>query len=198
MTNLEVARRQEVRWQILQVLDSQRPEWISLELFARWFAQKGLELSATELAKELNYLQDKELVVSHQSGRGYRLSALGTSVVEGVIPAPPGVTPSANSVGELERTRRQEIRWRVLRAVDVGRPNPVNEHIIWRSLEDIQLLVTTAEFRREVLHLIDLGLVSVRDESKPTWLLDLTALGVDVVEYTSDVPPGIARPEKYW
>lgn len=102
-------------------------------------------------------------------------------------------------VGEIdmERAQREEARWRILRALDAGRPTPVSETIIWRVLRDIKLSITAQGLRRELDYLRDRELITILNEDSPTWSADLTRYGVDVVEYTVDCDPGIARPAKW-
>jgi hypothetical protein len=99
---------------------------------------------------------------------------------------------------DLEQRQREEARWRILRVVDAGRPIPVTEQIIWRVLADIKLLLSLNQMRRELSYLRDLALIEIEGEGSETWFAKLTAVGVDVVEYTAKSPAGIARPRKYW
>jgi hypothetical protein len=98
---------------------------------------------------------------------------------------------------DLEKANREEARWRILRALDAGRPRPVSETIIFRTLQDIELPLTPHGLRRELDYLRDRGLILVTAEDSPTWLAELTRYGVDIVEYTIACEPGIARPKKW-
>jgi DNA-binding transcriptional ArsR family regulator len=98
----------------------------------------------------------------------------------------------------LEQKQREEARWRILRVLDAGRPIAVSETIVWRVLADLKLTLTLNTLRRELSYLRDLGLVELDGERDETWYAKLTAQGVDVVEYTTPAPAGIARPRKYW
>lgn len=98
---------------------------------------------------------------------------------------------------DLERAAREEARWRILRALDAGRPIAVAETIILRTLQDIQLPITPHGLRRELAYLEDRGLVEVGGRDGPVWTAELTRYGVDVVEYTVACDPGIARPKKW-
>lgn len=100
--------------------------------------------------------------------------------------------------GEIDmlRAQREETRWRILRALDAGRPNPVSETIVLRVLQDIKLSVTVSGLRRELDYLEERGLIKL-DRDDPTWSADLTRLGVDLVEFTVPCDPGIARPKKW-
>lgn len=100
---------------------------------------------------------------------------------------------------DMEKSQREESRWRVLRALDAGRPHPVAETIIFRALHDIALSATPHQLRRELTYLEERKLIEVigKDDSA-TWLAKLTRHGIDVVEYTVACEAGIARPKKYW
>ena len=74
----------------------------------------------------------------------------------------------------------------------------VTEQIIWRVLTDIKLSFSLNQLRRELSYLRDLGLIEIEGEGGENWFGKLTAMGVDVVEYTAQSPAGIARPRKYW
>ena len=97
---------------------------------------------------------------------------------------------------DLEKVRREEIRWRLLKALDAGRPHSVTEALLLAVLDDVHLTVTELELRRELDYLRDRGLVTITGEIDNDWQADLTRDGIDVVEYTVEVEPGIARPPK--
>jgi len=99
---------------------------------------------------------------------------------------------------DLEQKYREEARWRMLRVIDAGRPIAVSEQIIWRVLSDIKLPLSLNAVRRELAYLRDLGLLELEGEDAETWFAKLTASGVDVVEYNSPSPAGVARPRRYW
>ncbi|MDB5107943.1 MAG: hypothetical protein JWM69_884 [Candidatus Binatus sp.] len=99
---------------------------------------------------------------------------------------------------DLEQKKREEARWRMLRVVDAGRPIAVSEQIIWRVLSDIKLSLSLNSVRRELTYLHDLGLCELEGQDADHWFAKLTASGVDVIEYTTKAPAGVARPRKYW
>ena len=104
----------------------------------------------------------------------------------------------SNGTMDLEQKQREEARWRILRVLDAGRPIAVSENIVWRVLHDIRLPMSVSSVRREIAYLRDLGLAEVEGEESESWFAKLTAMGVDVVEYTLVAPAGVARPRKYW
>lgn len=86
-------------------------------------------------------------------------------------------------------------RWYLLVALNAGWPYAMSEDTLWRTLCDSSLRLTLTEMRRELAYLAARKLVEVT-ESSDRWEAKLTALGVDVVLYTVDCKPGIARPPK--
>jgi Fe2+ or Zn2+ uptake regulation protein len=99
---------------------------------------------------------------------------------------------------DLEKARREEIRWRILKVLDAGRPLPVAETLILTTLQDVSMPVSPHSLRRELDYLVDRKLVTVTSRETPTWTAQLTHYGVDIVEYTVDCFPGIARPKKWY
>ena len=99
---------------------------------------------------------------------------------------------------DMERARREGIRWYVMVAINAGRPTPVAEGLILSAIQAIPIQCTTMELRRELYYLADRDLVKLHQREGAPWSADLTHHGVDVVEYTVDVMPGIARPKKYF
>jgi len=97
---------------------------------------------------------------------------------------------------DLARHQREEARWRILRVLDVGRPYPVVEQLIWRTLVDIKLPITPDGVRRELDYLESKQLITLSGREGGTWLAELTGYGVDVVEYEVPTPAGIARPPR--
>lgn len=98
---------------------------------------------------------------------------------------------------DLERMRRETTRWHILQVLDQARPIGVNENLILSVLQDLQPDATQLELRRELQYLNDRGLATL-EKRQGVWVSGLTRYGVDVVEYTVDIEPGIARPAKYW
>jgi len=97
---------------------------------------------------------------------------------------------------DLEKAQREEARWRILKGLDVGRPYPVGEGILLRLLADISLPISPAGLRRELGYLQGRDLVKLTQPPTGQWLAELTRIGIDLVEYTVDCDPGIARPAR--
>lgn len=98
---------------------------------------------------------------------------------------------------DLEKAQREEMRWRILKVLDAGRPFPVNESLILRTLQDVSLPATAQELRRQLDYLEDRKLIKLLGVGTGLWSAELTHYGVDLIEYTVDCFPGIARPRLY-
>lgn len=98
---------------------------------------------------------------------------------------------------DLEKSRRETTRWHILQVLDQARPIGANETLVLTVLRDLTSDITQVELRRELQYLADRQLIDI-DKSQGTWTAKIRRHGVDIVEYTVDVEPGIARPEKYW
>lgn len=99
---------------------------------------------------------------------------------------------------DFEKMKREQLRWLILETLNSARPIGANEGLILQVVNAAQGAVTALELRRELDYLADRGLVVVTGKASPVWHAELTRNGVDVVEYTVDCDPGIARPVKYW
>ena len=99
---------------------------------------------------------------------------------------------------DMDRTRRETIRWVALDAIYHGRPYAVAEPLILSAIQGVPVQCTALELRRELDYLAERGLATLNRLEGAPWTAELTRAGVDVVEYTIAVEPGIARPKKYW
>lgn len=99
---------------------------------------------------------------------------------------------------DLEKAARESTRWYILKALDAGRPYSVGEDVLLRALVDSKFHLTPRQIRIELDYLADRKLIDLKgkDEESEHWEAELTAIGVDVVEYTVPCNPGIARPPK--
>ncbi len=100
---------------------------------------------------------------------------------------------------DAEKAEREYLRWMIMVVLNAGRPVGAAESMILSAIQAIPLPVTQREIRRELEYLEDRKLVGIDGKgSRPLWHAKLTHHGVDVVEYTVDCLPGIARPQKWW
>jgi hypothetical protein len=93
---------------------------------------------------------------------------------------------------------KEVLRWRIMQTLNVGRPYPVGEDTILATVAGDDMPITPLDLRREMDYLEDRKLVNLSGKNTPIWAAELTHYGVDVVEYTLECHPGIARPPKYW
>lgn len=96
------------------------------------------------------------------------------------------------------KVRRESLRWYILLTLNTSRPVDPHEAVVLSTVQGIYPDATALELRRELDYLADRSLVTVVKSPAGPWVAGLTALGVDIAEYTVDCRPGIARPEKYW
>lgn len=99
---------------------------------------------------------------------------------------------------DMEKARREQIRWLCLVALNAGRPLPVAEGLVLAAIQAVPVQCTALELRREMDYLEDRKLLALHRLEGSPWAAELTRHGVDFVEYTIDAEPGIARPKKYW
>ena len=98
----------------------------------------------------------------------------------------------------MDKLRRETLRWITLLALNHARPYGAYEEVVLATAQAMYPDATALEVRRTLDYLEDRRLVQLRKEPSGRWWSDLTRLGTDIVEYTVDCEPGIARPEKYW
>ncbi|MEM7047064.1 MAG: hypothetical protein AAF442_05365 [Pseudomonadota bacterium] len=94
---------------------------------------------------------------------------------------------------DLQAPTKAVLRRDILRAIDASRPVALSETILARALAGLPYEPTPRGLRREVGYLQSKGLVQVRKD-EACWVMELTALGVDVLEGTEPMPAGIAPP----
>lgn len=99
---------------------------------------------------------------------------------------------------DIGKARREELRWLILQALYAAQPMGVSESIVKNAIEAVILDVTLVEIRRELDYLAERELVTVTHKDMPAWFGKINNHGVDIVEYTVECRPGIARPKKYW
>jgi hypothetical protein len=99
---------------------------------------------------------------------------------------------------DFAKTRREQLRWLLLLALNYARPSHAHEILLLGAAQGVYADATDIEVRRELGHLEGNGLVTVERNPAGFWTAILTSSGIDCVEYTDACPKGIARPEKYW
>ena len=101
-------------------------------------------------------------------------------------------------MADLEKVRRESMRWNLISTLNKARPYPSTEQFLLEIMRSIYPDATALEIRRELDYLADRNLIELKKEPSGTWFADLSRYGVDIAEYTVDCHPGIARPAKYW
>jgi len=96
---------------------------------------------------------------------------------------------------QMARSRREQIRWFLLQALNVARPAGAPTALVRSVIQATYTDATEQEVRRELDYLHDRQLVTIEKDPLDNWHCELTRLGVDLVEYTVDCQPGIARPK---
>lgn len=100
-----------------------------------------------------------------------------------------------NGCIDMEKARREEMRWVILRSLYSAQPVGTSETIVRSAIDPVCPGVTELEIRREMDYLEERNLIGL--ERKQAWFAKINNHGIDFVEYTIDAYPGIARPKKW-
>lgn len=95
---------------------------------------------------------------------------------------------------DVEKIRRESMRWYILLTLDNARPVDPHEALVLSTIQGIYSDATQHEVRRAIDYLEARNLVKVDRQPNGVWVTGLTHYGVDIVEYTIPCNPGIARP----
>lgn len=101
-------------------------------------------------------------------------------------------------MADMAAVRRESIRWMVLLTLNNASPVGAFESIVLSVVRAEYPDATQAEVRKALDYLDMRDLISIARKPDGRWFCKLERYGVDVVEYTVAVEPGIARPEKYF
>jgi hypothetical protein len=100
---------------------------------------------------------------------------------------------------DLEKARRESLRWLVLQALNSAQPFGASEQLLHTAIAPLMPDLTQLELRRNLDYLAERELINISGrETQPQWFCKLDRFGIDVVEYTVNCDAGIARPKKYW
>lgn len=94
------------------------------------------------------------------------------------------------------KARRESMRWYLLLTLYNAHPVGAYEELILSTIQGIYPDATRLEMQRELEYLSDRELVRLDKQPDGRWHADLNRYGVDVVEYTVVIEPGIARPPR--
>jgi hypothetical protein len=92
--------------------------------------------------------------------------------------------------------RREFMRWILLLTANLSRPGNAVLRTLLNVVQSEYPDATALEVRRELDYLESRKLLTVMTTPMGELSVDLTRHGIDVVEYTVPVEPGIARPVK--
>lgn len=100
---------------------------------------------------------------------------------------------------DLEKARRENLRWLILLALNSAQPIGASEQVVLSAIASIIPDLTQLDLRRNLDYLAERDLITIAGrDTQPAWFCKLSRYGIDVVEYTVPVESGIARPVKYW
>lgn len=100
---------------------------------------------------------------------------------------------------DLEKARRENLRWLILLALNSAQPIGASEQLLLSAIAPMIPDITQLELRRNLDYLAERELIAITGrDTQPAWFCKLARYGIDVVEYTVPVESGIARPTKYW
>jgi hypothetical protein len=97
---------------------------------------------------------------------------------------------------QAERARREMVRWILLLACNIARPAHAPVRMLLAVVQGEYKDATELEVRRELDYLEGRELLTLHHDALGQDMADITRHGIDVVEYTVPVEPGIARPAK--
>lgn len=93
------------------------------------------------------------------------------------------------------KERRERMRWFILRALDVSRPEGSYLASILDVVRTVYRDATELEVKRELDYLDGRDLIELEIDATEQWFAKLHRYGADVVEYAVPCEPGIARPK---
>lgn len=97
-----------------------------------------------------------------------------------------------------DKVRRETMRWNILLTLYNARPIGAYMELILPTLQAIFPDATSREVLNELDYLNTRELIVCKKSPDGRHHAVLARWGIDIVEYTVDCEPGIARPEKYW
>lgn len=92
------------------------------------------------------------------------------------------------------RRRTETMRWILLVTLNIARPAETQLGMMLSVVRAEYPEATSMEIRRELDYLKDRDLITLRTDPIGTVYAKIDRYGIDIVEYTVDCEPGIARP----
>lgn len=96
---------------------------------------------------------------------------------------------------DLTKIRREAIRWHLLSAINLSRPNGIYTEPLVEIVRSVYPDATHQEVRVQLDYLKEREMVRITKDPMDRWSVDLARTGIDFVEYTIDAQPGISRPK---
>lgn len=97
---------------------------------------------------------------------------------------------------DADKQRREFMRWVLLLSLYNGRPYGAQEMVMLSIVQGVYADATKQEVRVNLDYIADRRLIDLKKHPDGRWEAELNNHGVDMVEYTIDCYPGIARPPK--
>lgn len=98
---------------------------------------------------------------------------------------------------DMQKLRREFIRWMLLITLNNARASGgASESLLLQVVQSEYADCTGFELRAEMDYLDARELIVIHRWPDGHWVGDITRVGIDLVEYTVDCDPGIARPKK--
>lgn len=96
---------------------------------------------------------------------------------------------------DLVKTRREDLRWHLLSAVNLSRPVGIYTEPLLAIVRAVYPDATHQEVRVNLDYLEEREMVRISKDPLDRWMVDLTRTGIDFVEYNIDAQPGVSRPK---
>ncbi len=97
----------------------------------------------------------------------------------------------------MEKAKREQLRWLILLALYAAEPMGTSEAVVKNAIEPVVLDVTMMDKRRQLDYLAERNLIKLTQRDCAVWQAKINRYGIDVVEYTVECDPGIARPKQW-
>ena len=96
---------------------------------------------------------------------------------------------------DMAKTRREDMRWHLLSAVNLSRPVGIYTEPLLAIVRAVYPDATHQEVRVNLDYLQAREMVRISKDPVDRWMVDLTRTGIDFVEYNIDAQPGVSRPK---
>jgi hypothetical protein len=196
--HLQNNRRYLLRWHIMIALYQDRTQPLSDELLHAAM-QPLAHPTREEMRQELAYLDQRELIKLTRDQPHWQadLTWHGVDLVEYTVTCEAGIArPAGPTTPDMQQLQRTMLRGRILHALTVAAPYPMDETIMQMSIHDVSMPVGAVQLRCELGYLEKRKLITITRDDGPYWQVVLTREGTDIAQGTTSMLPGIMpRPE---